>query len=588
MSPSRTALIYHPDPPLRGALAGGLTQLGYEAVPLADANDLQRFSLALSPALLAIPSELLASPLLATVDVDPISQALVVLGIGAAEPSPPWDQAIVLDVGQPPADVLRRLDVALLGRRIGLPTDLPQEALVGGIAQVPFLEVVQRLALEGFTGRLQLGPQEVLFFAAGQPTAAWAHPVHGVKAFCRLAQRQEGELKVIPCTPPDERNLTLALDALMHTAVMDNLGAPFDARSVLSLHLGAGFFEQEFSPLEKELLTHAQKSALLQAALDATAAPDGEVTRAAQRLVARGFLRLLPPAPRIRVVTDSTADLPAELARKEGIAIVPLTVRFGDKVLRDRVDLQPKQFYELLAKGDHHPQSSPPTPAFFDDTFRELLRQSDVLSIHISSRLSQTHANALEAAKDQAHDHALEVVDSRHTSLALGLLALFANRMAARGMEVSLIANQLRAIAPRLRMLFAVDTLDYLVKGGRLGRARGFFGSMLGIKPILGMVEGEIVSVDKVRGSAAVQPRLLELVARGLDPKAKLFGCIFHANAPVAADALRTLAAKKLDFEEILLGEMGPVVGTHAGPGALGIAVFQPTANELPFLAPLP
>jgi DegV family protein with EDD domain len=128
--------------------------------------------------------------------------------------------------------------------------------------------------------------------------------------------------------------------------------------------------------------------------------------------------------------------------------------------------------------------------------------------------------------------------------------------------------------------------LEYLVKGGRLSKARGFFGAMLGIRPILGLHEGAIVPLDTVRGARALQPRMLELLGRSVDPKQPVFAAVLHGAAPAAADRLRKLLAERFRCAEVLVGEMGPVVGTHVGPGAVGLAVLQPRSDELQLLAP--
>jgi hypothetical protein len=168
-----------------------------------------------------------------------------------------------------------------------------------------------------------------------------------------------------------------------------------------------------------------------------------------------------------------------------------------------------------------------------------------------------------------------------------GLLALFADRLARRGVPASEIAGRLADMRGRLHVLFVVDTLDDLPRGGRIGRARAAFGNLLGVKPILGVVAGEVVVVDRVRGGRLAPPRLLELFRERVAQDRPVIARVAHAKAPVWADRLRDLLAGAFDVRELLVTEIEPVVGTHAGPGTVGAVVFQPTAEELPLLAPL-
>jgi DegV family protein with EDD domain len=181
----------------------------------------------------------------------------------------------------------------------------------------------------------------------------------------------------------------------------------------------------------------------------------------------------------------------------------------------------------------------------------------------------------------------VEVVDGHNVSAGTGWLAIAAARMAERGLGASEIATHLRAMAPRIHTLFVVDTLDYLVRGGRIGMARGLVGKLLGIKPILGVVAGEIAAVDKVRGGRLAHGKIVELLAQRLDRTKPVVAIVAHAKAPVWADRLRELLGKTFVVRESLITEMGPVVGTHAGPGCVGTAVFQPTDEEWPLIEPL-
>ena len=275
-----------------------------------------------------------------------------------------------------------------------------------------------------------------------------------------------------------------------------------------------------------------------------------------------------------------------------------MLVLFGDRVYHDGVDLKAKEFYELLEKGPALPRTNPTPKADFLDIYRSLAPHKDIVSVHISEKLSQTVVHAREAAveglphyqelRGEAERVTLRVVDSRSASLGLGMLALFAARMARRGVEPDAIVGRLEEMRERMQVLFVVDTLEYLARGGRIGKARALLGNLLGIKPILAVVDGEIVPVDRVRGGRAAHPRLIELFRERIDPQRPVIVTVAHAKAPVWGDRLRALIEESFVVGEILTGEMGPVVVANAGPGTVGAAMFQPTEEEMAWIATSP
>ncbi len=218
-----------------------------------------------------------------------------------------------------------------------------------------------------------------------------------------------------------------------------------------------------------------------------------------------------------------------------------------------------------------------------------------MISLHLSARLSKTveratagAASALAGRDNLAGGSAgVSVVDSTQASLGLGLLALFAARMAARNETAPEIRRRLLAMAPRVHTLFVVDTLEYLARGGRIGRAQAMFGGLLGIKPILGVVDGEIVAVDRVRGGRATHPRILEILKTRLKPRQPLVAGVSHGNAPAWADRLERRLRDTFQVTELIQAEVGPVIGTHGGPGVVAVSVFQPEADETALIAPL-
>jgi DegV family protein with EDD domain len=434
----------------------------------------------------------------------------------------------------------------------------------------------------------------------GQVIAAAAGPAHGLKAFCRLGRLHEGPFRFVPGELPARREIEEDLDALVLAAIEDSLGEFPDPRVRLEVEIGPSFFASSFAPLQQRILGSTQRGATLRQVLDGLPDRDGEIVQEVLRLEERGFLVRREPA--VQIVTDSTADLPADLAGAHGIDVVPLTVTFGAESFRDRVDLQPGQFYGLLQTKKVHPASSPPSGDDFAGRYGEWLgRGHDVVSVHLSARLSKTFENAgtgaaaaLAVMAGPAGNGAngesppsVVVVDSGQVSLGLGLLALFAARMAARNETAPEIRRRLLSLAPRVHTLFVVDTLEYLARGGRIGRARALLGGLLGIKPILGVVEGEVAPVDRVRGGRAAHPKILEILKKRVDPGRPVIVGISHGNAPAWADRLEKRVRETFAVSELIQAEVGPVVGTHVGPGGVSISLFQPMGDEAALIAPL-
>jgi DegV family protein with EDD domain len=207
--------------------------------------------------------------------------------------------------------------------------------------------------------------------------------------------------------------------------------------------------------------------------------------------------------------------------------------------------------------------------------------------------LTQEHAalaaQAIEREEPDGVDPplpAIRSIDSEQASLPLGLLVLFAARLAQRGLAVEDIAHRIEGMRRRLHAHFVVDTLEFLARGGRIGRAQAMMGKLLGIKPILGVAEGEVGPVDRVRGGRAAQRRLVDLLKKKVDPRRPVIAGVAHAAAPLWAERLEAILRAELQIADFLLAEMGPIVGTHVGPGTVGAVVFQPTAEELELLLP--
>jgi DegV family protein with EDD domain len=595
-----TVLLIDPQADRLRDLGHRLAAAGYEVVPVADAARARRFAEGLEAAVIVTTTAALAA-FAAAIEPRALlagpARALVVLGGDpgdrAEEEALPEEAAFLAVGGLEPPEVARRLLLLLLGHELGVAPDANLGSLVGDLAQMPLIELLRGLGTLSASGRIDLRGGSILLLR-GEVIAAAAGAARGLKAFCRLGRLHEGPFRLVPGELPARREIDEDLDALVLAAIEDSLGEFPDPRARLEVELGPSFFASPFSPLQQRILGAAQRGATLRQILDGLPDRDGEIVAEVLRLEERGFLVRREPA--VQIVTDSTADLPADLAGSHGIAVVPLTVAFGQETFRDRVDLQPGEFYGLLRTRKAHPVSSPPAAAELSQRYGEwLARGNDVVSIHLPAALSQTYANATAGATAALAASAgnggggptIAVIDSGQVSLGLGLLALFAARMAARNETAAEIRRRLLLMAPRVHSLFVVDTLEYLARGGRIGRAAAMLGGLLGIRPILGVVGGEVVPVDRVRGGRAAQPRILEILKSRTEAGRPVIVGVSHGNAPVWADRLERLVRDAFPVSELIAAEVGPVVGTHGGPGVVAISLFQPAADEAALIAPL-
>ena len=280
---------------------------------------------------------------------------------------------------------------------------------------------------------------------------------------------------------------------------------------------------------------------------------------------------------KIAVVVDSTSDLPAAERERLGITMVPLNVHFGDEVLRDNLDITPKQFLERLATSRELPTTSQPSPALFEDAFRALAKDHDaVVAITLSSKLSGTFQSANIAAEAVSDAIRVEVIDSQSASVSLALQALRAVELAARSDDLDAIAQQLRAELASYHLLFFADTLEFLQRGGRVGKAASMVGAVLRIKPILRVDEGQVVPYERVRTRSKAIDGLVDFVLAM--PHVGHLGILHDGNIP-DADLIRDRVAAKVPADRVLYSQYGPVLGAHVGPGALGVSVFEGSSH---------
>jgi DegV family protein with EDD domain len=274
------------------------------------------------------------------------------------------------------------------------------------------------------------------------------------------------------------------------------------------------------------------------------------------------------------IVLDSTADFPEAPERFPNWRIVPLYVRFGDESYRDYVDLGATEFYGRLRSATELPTTSQPTPADFLAVYEELSAYDRIFSIHISGRLSGTASSARTAAEEVGDR--VRVLDSETASAAIALLGLAIQRRLERGTSDEEVDALLERYRRDAGLLFTVDTLEFLAKGGRIGKAAAFAGQLLHIKPILTIRDGEVLPVKRVRGNAkAFAAFVEEFTARSTDGPDLRVG-IAHADAPERAEALTGMVRRERPAAQIeLVTMLGPVVGTHAGPGTVGFFWYE-------------
>jgi DegV family protein with EDD domain len=275
------------------------------------------------------------------------------------------------------------------------------------------------------------------------------------------------------------------------------------------------------------------------------------------------------------IVTDSTAYIPEETIKDLPIKIVPLQVIWGDDQYRDGIDIIPTQFYERLQTAEIMPTTSQTTPGTFKDLYQKLNSEGyQILSIHISSKLSGTLDSAHQA-KDLLGLEEIVIFDSEAAGMALGFQVLTAARAASNGASLSDCLKIVEKAREQTGILFAVKTLEFLRRGGRIGGAAALVGTMLNLKPILELIDGKIESVDKVRTMNKALDRLIEILIAKVDNQYPVRISVQHANALPEAESLLDKIITKFPANtivETMISEVSPAIGTHTGPGLLGIS----------------
>lgn len=279
----------------------------------------------------------------------------------------------------------------------------------------------------------------------------------------------------------------------------------------------------------------------------------------------------------IAVVTDSTSDIPKGLAKQYGISVVPLSVIHEGVVYRDGIDITPEQFYPMLEKADSLPTSSQPSPSQFMDVFKPLIESGkQVLSFHLSRALSSTVDSARLAAQQLAPDR-IHVVDTCSISYGIAVQAIEAARLAMEGRAVPAILERIDRLKNRSDVLFSLNTLDYLHKGGRIGKVSSLVGNLLNIKPIVHVQDGVYVPIGKVRSMKQAVTGMVDFLANKFGADKVRVG-VGHGQAIDFAKMILEQAVSRLNVvEEPVLFDVGPVIGVHTGPGTVGISVHSVT-----------
>jgi DegV family protein with EDD domain len=273
------------------------------------------------------------------------------------------------------------------------------------------------------------------------------------------------------------------------------------------------------------------------------------------------------------IVLDSTADFPEAPERFPNWRVVPLYVLFGDESYRDYVDLTPEQFYAKLRTSENLPTTSQPTPGDFLTTYEELSGYERIYSLHLSAALSGTYQSARTAAEELGDQ--VRVIDSESASAAIAMLGLAIQRRLERGTTDDEIDELIRRFKADAGLIFTVDTLEFLRRGGRIGRASAWAGNLLHVKPIL-TIKREVVPLKRVRGNQkAMQEFVSEFTSTSEDTSTLKVG-IAHADAPERAEQLKKMAHAERPHAEVeIVTTLGAVVGTHAGPGTIGLFWFD-------------
>ena len=276
---------------------------------------------------------------------------------------------------------------------------------------------------------------------------------------------------------------------------------------------------------------------------------------------------------KVAIVTDSTAYLPEDLVFSYNISVVPLVVIWGEETLRDNIDITPNQFYKRLSQAKTMPSTSQATINDFANVFEKLHKDGyEIFTIVLSAALSGTMDSAIQA-KEMVPEARVEIIDSQFTSIPLAYMALSAARAAKKGASLEKCIEIVETIRENTQVYFAVDTLEFLHRGGRIGGASRFLGTALNLKPILYLNDGKVEALERVRTLKRAHNRLIELLETSVNGRKtiNMMGVVTAGTQDSASELLKEIL-DKFDPKEVMLANLSPTLGTHTGPGTVGVA----------------
>jgi len=476
----------------------------------------------------------------------------------------------------------------------------------GDLGRISFGGLIQALKKHLMTGRVVFSAsvQSGLLIRDGDVVDAWRGPVRGLKAFNRLAGLPGGgfsfSLEEVEGEAFFEGDIgMLVLDAVEERVELADLLAEFPPPdAVPAVEVTPDFFSLEFSRTEKQVLAKAQEVGSFSDLMDSVDSSDLEIAHAIQRLMELEILSFRRIAGKVHVITDSTADIMPSEARDKGITLAAVSVQMGTEVFKDGVDLDAEAFYTRLKKSNDPPITHPVSEGEFRNLFRREIGTGDIVAVICSSVLSGSFKNArkavesgkqefIETRRDEGRlqkDPIIRVVDSLQCSAPLGMMAVFARRMARAGLKADEIAARLEEMRTRFNTVLMVRSISYLERsqGVRVDKSSS---SKPGHRWLLRLRDGKLQLIGETEG---VDPiiRLHSTLIEGLDPEAPVLGSLVQASAPADAARLRERLLTHLDLRELEDHQLGPAVASHTGPGTVGAGLFQPTEEELSILAP--
>ncbi len=607
-----TILVVDSDDTRRRKLGLALYEGGNEVINAVNGEEAIRFTAGLNPTLVLVhtgleggePLELHRRLKATGLDLPPF----LVLHSGdlrVPDDVPESGLYVLPSVDMSPERLLHQVRLLLLARDMGGELSDGIDKLRGDLTRISIGDLLRVLQSHIITGQVSFSARDDvgIWLQDGEVVNARWGSISGRKAFNRIASLRGGAFVITLDLPAGERTIDQDLASLVTDAVEEKLQLDELFRRLpglkarVDIKMGDRFFSVEYSPTERAVLQYIREARNFAELIDLVPEPDLEVVRAIVRLRDQEILQFVEPQQQLHIVTDSTADILPSEARRHGITVVPLTVLFESQVFKDGIDLVPDQFYRRLVASQKLPTTSPPSVGEFVGAYEQLIGSGDIISIHISGKLSETVRRARDAVARGADGYQrlreeaglptlpiIRVVDSWQISVGLALQVHIARQMVELGLSADEIVRRLEDQRKRYHMLFSVDTLEYLQKGRRIHKAQALLGTLLEIKPILGLKDGDVVPTDRVRGGHNVIPKLVSLFSERVDPERPVFVAVGHASAPRWGSRLKEAIVEAFEVVELHEGEIGPIVGTHVGPGTIGACFFQPTVEELEIL----